>query len=116
MKSNSARGLTGKILLIPVCLAICLFASNLRLSTASSAEISGSQQRITMQERDFLIQIAQHIKNDTITANLQSIIEKLSVSPKLEEPQYQFLIQLSENVSDAKVAGIVKQIAENHRP
>ena len=116
MKNDSVRSLARKISLMPIFLAIFLMGTNFNLSTASSAEISGPQQRITMQERDFLIQIAQHIKNDTITANLQAIIEKLSVSPKLEEPQYQFMIQLSENISDVKVAAIIKQIAQNHKP
>jgi len=76
----------------------------------------GASQKMSSQERSFLIKLSENIKNEAIASHLHSIVETLDNSLTLEKPDYDFLMDLSGHIKNEKISGVIAKIAEEHHP
>jgi len=103
-------------------IGICTFAwaanrSQVKMPASGlPASQRGPMQKITPEERDFLVKLGQNIKNDQAAGMIRAIIGKLDNSPRLEQTDYDFLTDLSRRINNQAIAGMLVQISQKHRP
>ena len=90
--------------------------NNNALWAASDWQSTGTQPRISAQERDFLVNLSIHIDNEAVSGRIKSIISRLDTSYKLEQADYEFLIRLADKLNGSKIGGMIMQIAQKYHP
>jgi hypothetical protein len=88
-----------------------------RNQTAQQSDAAAPTQMLTAGERNFLTALSENMKNAPMTeTRINSIIQKLETSAKLEQVDYDFLMYLSQRMNNPTISKLLTAIADNHRP
>jgi hypothetical protein len=119
LSQNKIFPFTVILITVFIVISISAWSANKNQPTADATGLPAhpavGSQFLRPEERDFLVLLSQHIKNAPVAEQqLNSIIDKLNNSAKLDQGDYLFLTNLSQRLNNPKISSTLMQIAQRH--